>query len=50
MKPSTVDNGITLRHIVEKVWGDKEEVFYCFFHFKKEFDIVLGDNMWFRME
>ena len=27
LKHSTVDHGVTLRHIVEKVWEDKEEVF-----------------------
>lgn len=30
-----VDHGITLRHIIEKVLEDKEEVFCCFVDFKK---------------
>ena len=40
LKHSTVDHGITLRHIVEKVWEDKEEVFCCFVDFKKAFETV----------
>ena len=50
-KHSIVDHGITLRHIIEKVWGGgKEEVFSCFLDFKKEFDIVPRDNVWRIME
>lgn len=45
-----MDHGITLRHIVEKVWEDKEEVFCCFVDFKKEFDTVPRDKLWRRME
>ena len=37
---STVDHDITLRHIIEKVWEGKEEVFFCFVDFKKAFDTV----------
>ena len=49
-KHSTVDHDIRLRHIIEKVWGEKEEVFCCFVDFKKEFDTVLRDKLWHRME
>ena len=49
-KHSTVDHGITFRRIIEKVWGDKEEVFCCFVDFKKAFDTVPRDNLWRRME
>ena len=49
-KHSIVDHGITLRHIVEKVWGRKEEVFCCFVDFKKAFDMVPRDKLWRRME
>jgi len=45
-----MDHDITLRHIVEKVWEDKEEVFYCFVDFKKAFDTVPRDKLWRRME
>jgi len=45
-----VDHGITLRHIVEKVWEDKEEVFCGFFDLKKAFDIVPRDKLWRKME
>jgi len=50
LKDSTVDHGITLRHIIEKFWGDKEEVFCCFVDFKKEFDMVPRDKLQRRME
>lgn len=49
-KHSTMDHGIRLRHIVENVWEDKEEVFFFFFEFKKAFDIVPRDKLWRRME
>jgi len=48
-KHSIVDHGITLRHIVEKVGEDKEEVFRCFVDFKKAFDTVPRDKLC-RME
>ena len=47
---SIVDHSITLRHVIEKVWGDKEEVFYCFVDFKKAFDTTPRDKLWCRME
>ena len=50
LKHSTVDHGITLRHIVEKVWGSKEEVFCCFVEFKNAFNTVPRDKLWHRME
>ena len=50
LKHSTVDHGITLRHIVEKVWEDKEEVFFYFVDFKKAFDTISRDKLWRRME
>ena len=28
-KHSIMDHGITLRHIIEKVWEKEEEAFYC---------------------
>jgi hypothetical protein len=49
-KHSTIDHGITLRHIIEKVWEKKEEVFCCFVDFKKDFDTVPRENLWHRME
>ena len=49
-KHSTVDHGIMLRHTVEKVWEDKEEVLCCFVDFKKAFDRVPRDKLWRRME
>jgi hypothetical protein len=49
-KHSTIDHGITLRHIIEKVWEKKEEAFCCFVDFKKAFDMVPRDELWHRME
>jgi hypothetical protein len=49
-KHSTIDHGITLRHIIEKVWEKKEKAFCCFVNFKKAFDTVPRDNLWHRME
>ncbi len=49
-KHSTVDHCITLRHIIEKVWEKKEEVFCCFVDFRKAFDSVPKDKLWQRME
>ena len=49
-KHSTVDHGINLRHIIEKVWEKKEEAFCCFVDFKKAFDMVPRDKLWHRME
>ena len=50
LKHSTVDHGLTLRDVVEKVWGSKEEVFFFSVDLKKEFDTVPRDNLWHRME
>jgi hypothetical protein len=44
-KHSTVDHCITLRHIIEKAWEEKEEVFCCFVDFRKAFDTVPRDNV-----
>jgi hypothetical protein len=49
-KHSTIDHGITLRHIIEKVWEKKEEAFCCFVDFKKDFDMVPRDKLWHKME
>ena len=49
-KHSTVDHGITLRHIIEKVWEKKGEAFCCFVDFKKAFDMVPRDKLWHIME
>ena len=49
-KHSTVDHGITLRHIIEKVWEKKGEAFCYFVDFKKSFDTVPRDKLWHRME
>lgn len=49
-KHSIVDHGITLRHIIEKAWEKKAEVFCCFVDFKKAFDTVPRDKLWNRME
>ena len=49
-KHSTVDHDMTLRHIIEKVWEDKEEVFCCFVDFKKAFGIVPRDKLRHRMD
>ena len=44
-KHSTIDHGITLRHIIEKVWEKKEvQAFCCFVNFKKAFDTFPRDN------
>ena len=45
-----MDHDITLRHIIEKVSGDKEEVLCCFVDFKKAFDTIPRDKLWRRME
>ncbi|XP_057859365.1 uncharacterized protein LOC131068202 [Cryptomeria japonica] len=39
-KHSIVDHGITLRHLIEKGWEEKEEIFCCFVDFRKAFDMV----------
>lgn len=49
-KHSTVDYGITLRHLIEKRWEEKEEIFCCFVDFKKAFDTVPRVKLWKRME
>jgi hypothetical protein len=48
-KNSTIDHCITVRHIIEKVWEKKEEVFCFFVDFKKSFDMVPRDKIWDRM-
>jgi hypothetical protein len=48
-KHSMIDHVITLRHIIEKVWEKKEEVFCCFVDFKKSFDRVPREKLWHRM-
>ena len=45
-----MDHGITLSHIIEKVWEKKGEAFCCFVDFKKAFDTVPKDKLWHRME
>ena len=49
-KHSIIDHCITLRHIIEKFWEKKEEVFCCFVDFRKAFDSVPRDKLWQRME
>lgn len=49
-KHSMVDHGITLRHIIEKVWDKKKEVFCCFSEFKNYFDTVSRDKLWHKMK
>ena len=49
-KNSTIDHGINLRHIIEKVWEKKEVVFCWFVDFRKSFDMVPRDNIWHIME
>jgi hypothetical protein len=44
-KHSTIDHGITLRHIIEKVWEKKEEAFCCFIDFIKTFDMVPRESL-----
>lgn len=44
-KHSTVDHCITLRHIIEKVWGKNEEVFCYFVDFRKAFDTIPRDKL-----
>jgi hypothetical protein len=45
-----IDHSIALRCIIEKVWEKKEEAFCCFVDFKKAFDTVPRDKLWYRME
>lgn len=48
---STIDHCITLRHLIEKIWDTQgEEAYCCFVYFKKDFDIVPRDKLWYRME
>jgi hypothetical protein len=49
-KHPIVDHCITLRHIIEKVWEKKEEVFCCFVDFRKAFDTIPRDKLWGRTE
>lgn len=50
-KHSTVDHGVTLRFLVEKVWNTPgKEAFCCFVDFKKAFDTVPQDKLWLGME
>ena len=41
-KHSTIDHGITLRHIIEKFWEKNEEVFCCIFYLKNPLTWFLG--------
>jgi len=50
MKHSTIDHGITLRHIIEKVCEGKEELFCLFVDFKNAFDMVPRETLSSRME
>jgi len=45
-----VDHGITLRHIIEKILGEKGKAFCCFVDFRKAFDMVPRDKLWHKME
>ena len=45
-KHSTVNHGITLRHIIERAWDKKGEVFCFFIDFKKSFDTVPRHKVW----
>jgi len=49
-KHSTVDHCTNLRDITENVWEIKEEIFFFFVDFRKEFDMVPRDKHWHRME
>ena len=49
-KQSIVDHGIVLTHIIENVWGEREEVLCSFVDFIKEFDTIPRDNLWPIME
>ncbi len=50
LKHSIVYHCIALRHIIEKFWEKKEEVFCCFVDFRKAFDMVPRDKLFHRME
>ena len=50
LKHSRVDHGITLRHIIEKVWEKKEEVFCFFLDFKNLSHKVPRDKLWHKMK
>ena len=50
LKHSTIDHGITLRHMIERAWDKKEQVFCFFVDFRKAFDIVLRHKVWHIME
>lgn len=49
-KHSTIDHGITLRHIIEKIWDEKGEAFCCFVDFRKAFDTMPRQKLWDRMK
>jgi hypothetical protein len=49
-KHSMIYHDITLRKIIEKVWEKKEESFFFFVDFKKDFDTVPRDKLWHRMK
>ena len=44
-KHSMGDHGITLRHIIEKVWEKKKEDLCCFVDFEKAFDTIPRDKL-----
>lgn len=49
-KHSTISHCITLRHIIEKGWKNKDEIFCCFRDFEKAFDMVPRDKLCYRIK
>ena len=48
---STIDNCVTLRHLIEKIWDKQGKTTYCcFVDFKKASDTIPRDKLWRRME
>ncbi|KAH9312316.1 hypothetical protein KI387_027351 [Taxus chinensis] len=49
-KYSNLDHVVTLRHIIEKAWEEKTEIFCCFVDFRKAFDMVPREKLWCKMQ
>jgi len=47
---SILDHLVTLRIIAEEYHNNKIDMFYCFFYFRKTFDIIPKTKLWKRLE